>query len=308
MRHALLAAVLTLPAAGAFAASKDAPKGHGPDPAQVCQQDVKDDKTLIAQGFFWMKDTKTVEQMTGKLVAHLVCKAKDEKAKDPCLAIDRMQPAYKYEKDIGTEIGRCQFLNPYADFWWELMTADKKQRSFPACERHLDSIRAPVKFFDVKAKLPVNLRDAGNDGGFWNVCRWLADQMQKGSTASYCEPRTKHWLSKEVPDALWKTYCDAAAKLWVSGEEGFCDLQKPNDELCRVQAQLTRAFKTRTYAACPPSGVERGICLNKLSERPGSGCGLAWSELKDAFCTERASIKPEDMPKKKPGTKGAGGR
>lgn len=307
MRSAALAALLALAAAPATAQLPEK-KGHAPDPGQVCATDVKDDKTLIAQGFFWMKDTKTVERMTGKLVAHLVCKAKDDKAKDPCAAIDKMQPAYKYEKEIGTQIARCQFLNSYADFWWELMTADKKQRKFPACAAHLDTLRAPVKFFDINATLPANLRDPGNDGGFWNVCRWIADEMQKGSTGSYCDPRTVHWLSKEVPPALWKTYCDAASKLWVAGEEGFCDLQKPNDEYCRVQAALTRSFKTRSYAACPPTGVERGLCLNKISERPGSGCGLAWSDLKDSYCIERSQVKPEDMPKKKPGTKGAGGR
>ena len=282
--------------------------GHKADAAQVCTEDVKDDATLIGQGFMWMKDVKTVERMTGQLVAHLVCKAKDAKAADPCAAINRMQPAYKYEKEIGTLQARCKFLNSYSDFWWELMTADKKQRKFPACTSHLDDLRAPVKFFDVKAVMPASARDAGNDGGFWNVCRWIADEMQKGSTGSYCDPRTKHWLSKEVPDALWRTYCDAAAKLWVSGDESFCDLQKPNDEYCRVQAQLTRSFKARSFSACPSSGVERGLCLNKLSDRPGSGCSIAWNALKDGFCYERSQIKPEEMPKKKAGAKSAGGR
>ncbi|TBR16761.1 hypothetical protein EPO15_18455 [bacterium] len=307
MRSAAFAAVLALAAVPSRAQLPEK-KGHAPDPGQVCSQDVKDDKTLIAQGFFWMKDTRTVERMTGKLVAHLVCKAKDEKAKDPCQAIDKMQPAFKYDKEIGTQIARCQFLNSYADFWWELMTADKKQRKFPACAAHLDTLRAPVKFFDLSGTLPANLRDPGNDGGFWNVCRWISDAMQKGVTGSYCDPRTKYWLSKEVPEALWKTYCDAAAQLWVDGDEKFCDLQKPDDELCRSEAALTRSFKARSYAACPPTGVERGLCLNKLSERPGSGCSLAWSDLKDSYCTERSQIKPEDMPKKKSGTKGAGGR
>lgn len=282
--------------------------GHTPDPAGICSQDVADDKTLIAQGFFWMKDQKTVDAMTGKLAAHLVCKAKDEKAKDPCKALDLMQPAYKYDKAIGTLQARCKFLSSYSDFWWEVMTAEKNQRRFPACTAHLDSLRMPVKFFDVTAVAPRGTDpDPANDGGFWNVCKVIGEKMRAGKS-DFCDARTKHYMSKEVPPALFKGYCEAVGKLWLKGDEGFCDMQSPNDDYCRVQAALTRSFTARSPGACPATGVEKGLCVQKLSERPGVGCRGLWNDLKDSFCNERARVKVEDMPKPKKPAKAAGGR
>lgn len=307
MRRTIAVAVL---AAFAAAESRAAQLGgHNPDPVGICAQDVVDDKTLIAQSFFWMKDQNTVDTMVGKLAAHLVCKAKDEKAADPCKALDRMQPAYKFDKTIGTLTARCRFLSSYSDFWWEVMTANKNQRRFPACIAYLDGLKTPVQFFDVKAKAPRSLdTDPSNDGGFWNVCKVIGEKLRAGKS-DFCDERTKHYLSKQVPPALWKGYCEGVGKLWLKGDESFCDLLAPNDEYCRVQAVMTRAFKARAPANCPPTGVERGACIQKLSERPGVACKGVWNDLKDSYCSERARTKPEDFPKPPKGAKKApGGR
>ena len=282
-------------------AQLNAEGGHLADPYLVCMEDVKDDATLIQQGFFWMKDAATAAQMTGRLAAHLVCKAKQSGAKNACASLDRMQTAYHYDKDIGTMKASCEWLNSYADFYWEVMNATKDQKKFPACEAHLDKLDSPVKFFDLKAKAPRSAdQDPSNDGGFWNVCKTIGERMRAGRS-DICEPRVSYWLSSQVPPDMWKKYCDAVARLWVHGDESFCELEKPNDGNCVLAARMTKAFKEKSMSLCPAGGAERGLCLAKLATKANQGCGMAWQDLHSEFCTQRASVKAEDMPKKKSG-------
>ena len=300
MRPTFVAALL-LAVSAPLRAQGNAEGGHAADPFLICMEDVKDDAALITQGFFWVKDGPTAAHLTGRLAAHLVCKAKLSGAKNACASLDRMQPAYHYDKDIGTMKASCEWLNSYADFYWEMMTATKDQKRFPACEAHLDKLDSPVKFFNIKAKAPRSAdQDPSNDGGFWNMCKVIGERMRAGRS-DICEPRVSYWLSPQVPQDMWKKYCDAVAKLWVQGDESFCDLEKPNDASCIIAAKMTKAFKEKNWGLCPNAGLERGLCLAKLSTKANQGCGLAWQDLHSDFCTQRAGVKTEDMPKKKGG-------
>lgn len=269
--------------------------GHGSDSYKDCLVDVKDDATLIKQGFFWVKDLKTADRLTGLLMAHVVAAAADAKDKNVCKALDRIAPAFKYEKEIGTAKVRCDWLEAYANFWWEAISAQKGQKKFPACEAYLDKLAYPAKFFDLKAKAPRPPNgDPANDGGFWNMCSGISDHLKKGSDAM-CEDRVKHFFGPQVPPETGMQYCREVAKLWAKGDAGFCSLLPKEDDKCAAEAALTRAFAERANGMCPPGGPERGLCQHKLGNKDRPGAMQTWQQLQHEFCTERASMKPEEL-------------
>ncbi|MBI3297869.1 MAG: hypothetical protein HYZ75_06885 [Elusimicrobia bacterium] len=299
----------SLLAAWVLAASPvHAQTGHQADPYQVCLQDVKDDKTLIQQGFFWVKDMKTVDRLTQRLMAHVVAAAADRKEKNPCAALARIAPAFKYEKEIGTAKARCEWLNSYANFWWEAKGAAKGQRAYPATEAYLDRLVTPVKFFNTKAKAPQSALlapEPNNDGGFWNLSRSLSDNLKAGSADKICEPRIKYYWGPQVPHETGLQYCREAAKQWVTGDTGFCNLRKGDEDKCQVESALTLAFLDKNRSMCPSTGVERGICLAKVGTKDSPGAPQTWQELQSEFCTERGTMKLDDLKNVKRGAKKA---
>lgn len=313
MKTASLIAVLLAASPCAWAQ-----KGHSADPREVCVNDIKDSEAVIKQGFFWVRDAATADRLTGLLMANLACEAKAgaKKAgsKGVCAVLEKMGPAYRYEKVIGTERVRCEWLSDYADFYWEMMTAPKTQKRFPACEAYLDRLDFPAKFFDIRAKAPVTGEEPGNDGGFWNVCRVISQKMQAGST-EMCEPRLKHYFGPTVPPETGFSFCRAAARLWAKGDPQFCDMLKPNNEKCLAEAAMTKAFNDKNTLLCPPTGPERGLCVEKLGPK-GKPCVQTWQDLQGDFCSERASVSIDELknmkkgPKQAPrtGEQGGGGR
>ncbi|MFH1723466.1 MAG: hypothetical protein ABII00_02475 [Elusimicrobiota bacterium] len=313
MRKTAFVLMAALGAPAVFAAEAEAPKpppgavapAPSPDYWSICLEDVKTDEELIRQGFFWMGDAKVVKRVTGRLAGHLACQGRAKRQKDPCKDLDRMQPAFRYEKEIGTLKSQCRWLNRYADFWWEMMRAKKRQRKFPACIAYLDSLVEPVKFFDVNAEAPrsesadpENAKEGTDEGKFWNVCSVLSKRFQAGK-ADVCraDPRIKYYKGKDVTDEKWDMVCAKVGRMWVKGEEDFCDWLKPHDENCRAEAAMTRAFLKLDHRACPQSGVEYGICSYYLKTKRSGGCRPVWETLVSDFCSERSKYGFDELPK-----------
>lgn len=314
MKTASLIAVLLAAAPAAWAQ-----KGHQADTREVCMNDVKDADAVIKQGFFWVRDAAAADRLSGLLMANLACDAKArskkaQNAKGVCAVLEKMGPAYRYEKVIGTQRTNCEWYSDYADFIWEALNAPKTQKKFPACEAYLDRLVYPAKFFDINAHAPTAGGEPGNDGGFWNVCRTISQKMQAGSV-EMCEPRLKHYFGPQVPAETGFTFCRAAARLWVKGDTQFCDMLKPNNDKCLVEAMLTKALVEKNQLFCPPNGPERGLCIEKLG--PGARpCVQTWQDLQGDFCSERSAVGVEELknmkkgPRQAPktGEQGGGGR
>ena len=110
-----------------------------------------------------------------------------------------------------------------------------------------------------------------------------------------CEPRTKFYFGPQAPPETAMQHCREAAKLWAKGDAGFCDMLQKDDDKCRSEAAMTRAFIERANAMCPPGGPERGLCMVKLGTKEATGSAHTWQQLQHEFCTERGTMKPEEL-------------
>jgi len=308
IRTAIATLILTSIAIGAQAQGDLG--GEQADPWSVCIEDMTTPARMVKHSFGFVDDRKIAIRLTKKLSAFLTCDALGRKSKDPCSALLSLASVNTFDagftgKEEGDAVQMCRKMRTFAAFWWEVKSSKKSQKKFPACKKYFSEIQYPAPFVKVDAVIPQNKRsDPNNDGKFWNVCQWIADDFRSGRVTG-CDAKDFNWFTDpNIPKDMWVGPCKQRLSMWVTGDGTPCDdFEGERIKYCKAEAALVKAFRRKQITGCPTGefGVLRGVCSFALAGKNRSQmCGRLWEEVVGDFCTYRSEVPLDDLKARDP--------